>query len=199
MRRQAAVALATAMALGSGVSAAQVRAGVGFDVGWLVLGGASIRGRPSNPTGGVTFLPHGHVAMAIPGLDWLDAAYVQTPMLVAPFWPEQAGFVDANDLGVVLHTKGRHVSLLLAGTAAPAYALFCNVQWCLREWTWMGGAVGRFWGKVGNTEGRGWHVDATARVLYAQPTAWTWPGLSVFDRAINPLSWMVTGGGVFVF
>jgi hypothetical protein len=39
----------------------------------------------------------------------------------------------------------------------------------------------------------------SARVLYAQPTAWTWPGLSVLDRSITPLMWMFTGGGIFVF
>jgi len=201
MQRKLAVAIAAAMVLDSGVSRAQVqvRAGLGFGVGWLIAGGSSLRGRPSNPTGGLTFLPHGHLALAIPGLAWLDAVYVQTPMLVTPFSLPQAGFVDANDLGVVLHTRNRNVSFLLAGTAAPAYATFCNVRWCLKEWTWMGDRAAHLLGKVGETEGRGWHVDMTARVLYAQPTAWTWPGLSGPDRAITPLMWMVTGGGVFVF
>lgn len=175
---------------------AEVRLDLGFEVGWMVWGGAVRRGEPSNPTGGIVFAPSGRLSLSVPGTAWVAAQYTLSPMVLAPFSP-QTGLVAANDLGLELHAPDGSIGAALAGTAAPLYATFCNPEWCYPEALVAWGGVARAFARVhrDDEKKRAVRFEAAIRVLYAQPTAWTWPGLPPELRRVVPTSTMFTAGG----
>ncbi|WP_437310030.1 hypothetical protein [Sorangium sp. So ce388] len=184
-----------ALLASSSARAADVRIDIGFDAGWMIWGDSAVRGRRANPTGGIVFIPSARLSLPIPGVSWLDAQYTQAPMVLAPF-SEQTGLVDANDLGVEFHTPDGALGFALAGTVAPMYATFCNPEWCYPEALVAWGGTARLQAELSRDErGRAARVTISARLLYAEPTAWNWPGLDPELRRVVPTSTMLTAGG----
>lgn len=189
------------MLLGPSTAAAQEwRFDLGAGVGFLIAGDSAVRGRKANPTGGSTLLPYGRARVSIPRAAWLDALGSVTPMFVTPWSLDKLGLVVAHDLGIDIHPANRAWSVGLAGTVAPSYARFCNIRWCLKEPLFIGGGIASVTvNVVQDNRGRGLHGLLAGRLLYARPTAWTWPSLTPAERRIIPTMGMITGGGAWVF
>jgi hypothetical protein len=200
MRVFAALLLVLSVVASATATAQEVHLDLGMDVGYLMAGDSAIRGGTANPTGGATLMPFIRVSVAVPRVAWLDVTYTQGPMLVTPFWVDRLGLVDANDFGVALHPESRAWAVGVAGTVAPTYMRFCNVLWCLKEWTLLWGVEVHWASAIAvESDGRGLSVDISARTLYAQPMAWTWPSLTPEQRAIIPVIAMLTGGAEWIF
>lgn len=172
------------------VMAQEFHGALGFGAGYLILGGSAIKGRPFNPSGGLALLPRGEVTLRIG--EGLYVMYAQTPMPVNPVSLTSLGFLDTNDLGLAYRSESGAWSVSAAGTFAVGYMRFCNSLWCLRQGIMMPGAEVRAsrQGYRGESDNR-LLFDLAARFLYAEPTAWTWPGLP--DRVI-PIGFMGTFG-----
>lgn len=179
---------AASVLLLSGAAAAQEAptSPVSFDLG--IAGGYLFAGTRL-PVGGGTIVPHARVSLAI--REWASVYYTQSPILVTPSSLDQMGFVDVNDLGAAAHAALGRVTVGLGGSIAPAYLRWCNRLWCLREWTVLGGVETHAQVRVLD----GWSIHVQARLLVAQPTAWTWPGLPASEREPIPTVVTLVGGG----
>lgn len=169
-------------------AAQSVHVELGSAVGVLVAGGR-------NPTGGAALIPTLRVSWSIPGVDWLDATYSQVPHVVTPYSWSRIGLIDANDVGLSVHPASRSYTFGAGVTGAPTYMRFCNLDWCYRQWVaaW-GGEVHAVGDVQQDAQGRGLHVNFSARVLQATPLAWAW------ERA-DAIRWMtiITGGAGWVW
>lgn len=166
-------------------------------VAYMIAGGSSIRGGKAPATGGATFIPTIRVSFA---RRFFDPYAALAPMGVTPYNAQTIGFLVAHDLGLSWHPDTRAWSIGTAATLAPGYMRFANSAWSLRQPIVMYGGEAHFTGSVLHTEGGGglrWNV--AVRALTGRPTAWTWPGLTPAERAVNKVSWVIGGGGSWTF
>lgn len=151
---------------------------LGAAVSYLIAGGSN----GSAATGGALLGLRATVAVRWDGP--VSLWYAQQPSVLNP--SSVPGFVDLNDLGIAFATEERTWRFALGGTVAPAYLVWCNRAWCLREVAPLAGGILAV--KASPTPGLVFEVSA--RALYASPRAWSWPGIP----GVSPLMGTVAGG-----
>lgn len=189
VQTSAALAALVAAAVTCGhAAAAPPRIELGMGVGWLLSGASSDRGKPGNPRGGAALFPRVRLSWS-PGPAWLDLAYSQSPIVVTPFSVDQLGIIDANDIGVLVHTPESGFMGHFAATVAPSWFRFCNVEWCEKPASIVWGAIAEGSLNVAvDQAGRGLYASALVRILYANPVAWQ-------GRPVVPTMVAVLAGG----
>lgn len=166
-------------------------------VSYMIAGGSSVRGGRAPATGGAAFIPTARLFFA---RRFFDPYVAVAPLIVAPNSFASVGVVAAHDLGLSWHPDSRAWSIGTAATIAPSYMRFCNVEWCLRQFTAMYGGELHLTGEVLHTERGGMlRWDASVRMLTGRPKAWTWGALSAEEQKLNRLSWVIGGGGSWTF
>lgn len=161
---------------------AQADTTVGFELGatvaYMIAGGSN----GAAATGGALLGLRGSVELRWEGP--VSLWYAQQPSVLNP--SATAGFVDLNDLGIAVSTEGRAWRFVVGGSVAPAWLVWCNREWCLRSVAALGGGIVAI--KASPTQGLVFEVSG--RAMYAQPSAWHWPGIP----AVTPVMGTVAGG-----
>lgn len=188
--RPFAVLAGVAVMASSAVTAAQGATSpspITFEVGagpsYLLAGG----GKTAKATGGFAMVTKARFAYAL--ASWFELAVTASPIFVTP--QDHLGVVGLLDLGVVLRSPERTVTVGVAGSGGAWWGVFCNAKWCYEQVTpAFGATVDVAWHFTKWT-----HLTAFGRGLYAEPDAWTWQdGLDV-----PRFSWVFGGGGGFTF